>query len=166
MTVTQAISPDTRALADLFAAASVGDIVTYDQMSQAIGRPIAGCRYLALRGMAIANRETGAIYGNIIRAGYRRLPAQDAHMLGAHARGRFRRTAKRTSAAIVAAVSNANDMPDDARRRAYAEVNAMALVRHIAADKQVAAAAPEAEAKAEPIAIVMRRFALAIGAVE
>ena len=84
-------------------------------------------------------------------------------MLGAHARGRIRRSAKRAADAITAAVQAANDMPDDAKRRAYAEVNAMALVRHITTDKQVSAASTEP--KAEPVAITMRRFAEQIGAV-
>ena len=163
MNVTQTLSAECRALADLFAATPVGKTVTYAAMSQAIGRNIADRRYLAIRAMHVATRETGAIFGSVRGAGYMRLKPQDAHMLGAHTRGRIRRSAKRAADAIVAAVQSANDMPDDAKRRAYAEVNAMALVRHITADKQVSAAA--SEPKAEPVAITMRKFAEQIGAI-
>lgn len=163
MNVAQTLSAECRALADLFAAAPVGGTVTYAAMSHAIGRSIADRRYLALRAMQVATRETGAIFGSVRGTGYMRLKPQDAHMLGAHARGRIRRSAKRAADAITAAVQAANDMPDDAKRRAYAEVNAMALVRHITTDKQVSAASTEA--KAEPVGVVMRRFAQQIGAV-
>lgn len=163
MNITQTLSAECRALADLFAATPVGGTVSYTAMSQAIGRSIGERRYLALRAMHVATRETGAIFGSVRRVGYQRLAPQDAHMLGAHARGRIRRAARRTASAIIAAIGAANDMPDDAKRRAYAEVNAMALVQHITADKQVSAAA--SEPKAEPVAITMRKFAEQIGAI-
>lgn len=163
MNIAQTLSAETRALADLFAAAPVGETVTYAAMSAAIGRSIADRRYLALRAMTVATKETGAIFGSVRGIGYQRLAPQNAHMLGAHARGRIRRSAKRTADAIVAALATANDMPDAARRAGYAEVNAMNLVRHITADKQVSAATPEP--KAEPVAITMRRFAEQIGAI-
>lgn len=163
MNIAQTLSAECRVLADLFAATPVGGTVSYSAMSQAIGRSISERRYLAIRAMHVATRETGAIFGSVRRIGYQRLAPQDAHMLGAHARGRIRRSAKRTAGAIIAAVQSANDMPDDAKRRAYAEINTMQLVRHISADKQVSAAA--SEPKAEPVAITMRRFAEQIGAV-
>lgn len=163
MNVTQSLSVECRTLADLFSAAPVGGTISYADMSRAIGRNIADRRYLALRAMQVATRETGAIFGSVRGVGYQRLQPQDAHMLGAHTRGRIRRSAKRTADAIVAALQSTNNMPDDARRRAYAEVNAMHLVRHITTDKQVSAASPEP--KAEPVAITMRRFAEQIGAV-
>ena len=162
MNITQTLSAECRALADLFSGAPIGGSITDADMSTAIGRSIAERRYLAIRAMHVATRETGAIFGSVRGVGYQRLPPQDAHILGAHARGRIRRNAKRTADAIVAALQSTNDMPDDAKRRAYAEVNAMGLIRHISADKQVSAATPEP--KAEPVAITMRRFAEQIGA--
>jgi len=164
MNITQTMSAECRALADLFAATPVGGTVTYAAMTQAIGRSIADRRYLIPRAAHVATRETGAIFGSVRRVGYQRLAPQDAHMLGSHTRSRIRRSAKRTADAIVAAVTATNDMPDAAKRRAYAEVNAMALIRHIATDKQVAAGTTEP--KSEPVGVVMRRFAQAIGAIE
>lgn len=164
MNITQTLSAECRALADLFAAAPVGGTITYDALTQAIGRPIVERRYLALHAMRVATRETGAIFGSVRGVGYQRIPPQDAHILGSHARSRIRRNAKRASDAISAALRATNDMPDAAKRKAYAEINSMALIRHLATDKQVAAGSPEA--KAEPVAIVMRRFAQAIGAAD
>jgi hypothetical protein len=164
MNLVQTMSPDTAAIVALLTAASVGATVTYEQMSHAIGRPIGDRRYLLPAAIRIAARDHGAIFGTVRKIGYQRLPATDAHILGAHTRRRIRSSAKRAAEAIVSAVERANDLPDGAKRMAYAEVNSMSLIRHLATDKQVSAA--PSEAKAEPIAIVMRRFALAIGAVE
>ena len=163
MNIAQTLSVECRVLADLFGATPVGETVTYAAMSAAIGRSIAERRYLAIRAMHVATRETGAIFGSVRGVGYQRLAPQNAHMLGSHTRGRIRRSAKRTADAIVAALQSTNDMPDDARRRGYAEVNSMRLVQHITADKQVSAIS--ADAKAEPVAITMRRFAEQIGVV-
>lgn len=164
MNIAQTIAPDTQAIVDLFLATPVGQTVTFAAMSAAIGQAIANRRHLIPRAIHIAARDHGAIFGSVRTVGYHRMPAQDAHMLGAHTRHRMRRSAKRTSAAIVAAVTMANDMPAAAKVRAYAEVNAMALIRHIAADKIVIAST--AEPKAEPVALVARRFAQQIGAIE
>ncbi len=161
----QSLSPETRALADLLNSASVGATVTFHDMSRAIGRPIASRRYLISRALILAARETGAIFGTVRSVGYQRLEAQDAHILGAHSRRRIRRTAQRASTMISAAVAKANDMPDPARRKAFAEMNALALIRHVASDREVTAT-HAAEPKAEPVALLMRRFARQIGAVD
>lgn len=164
MNITQALAPETRAIVDLLVSTPVGQTVTFAAMSGAIGRPIAERRHLIPRAMAIAAKESGAIFGGVRTVGYQRLPAKDAHLLGAHTRRRMQRSAKRTTDAIVAAVTMANDIPDAAKVRAYAEVNAMALIRHIATDKEVIAAT--VEPRAEPVALTMRRFARQIGAVD
>lgn len=164
MNISQAANPDARALADLFKSVSVGAIVNYTDMTEAIGRNIHDRRHLIPRALTLAAREAGAIFGSVRKIGYQRLSPQEAHILGANARGRIRRTAKRTAEAISAAVSTANDLPDAEKRRAYAEINSLNLIRHIAADKQVSAS--EVTPRAEPLGIVMRRFARTIGAAE
>ena len=164
MTTTESLSAETRALVTLFTSIPVGDTVTYVAMSSAIGRPIQDRRHLIPRAMTIAAKESGAIFGGVRTVGYKRLPAQDAHILGAHTRRRIRRSAKRTTDAIVSAINHANDMPDAAKVRAYAEVNSMALIRHLASDKEVTASA--SAPKPEPVAVTMRRFARALGAID
>jgi len=162
MLITQSLSAECRALTDLFVATPIGGTITYADMTRAIGRDISARRYLCLRAIEVAGKEAGAIFGTVRGVGYRRLPPQDAHQLGSHARGRIRRTAKRAASAIAAALATANEMPDEAKRRAYAEVNALALIRHLATDRNVAAATPDP--KPEPVGIIMRRFAEKIGA--
>jgi hypothetical protein len=157
MSVIQHLSAEVRVIADLLKAASVDDTVTYAAMSQAIGQPIQAKRYLALRALEVANKESGAIFGSVRCVGYQRLPAQEAHVLGSHTRGRIRKAAARTIRHITAALDAANDMPMPAKLKAYTEINSLALARHIASDKQITAAT--GDAKAEPVAVVMRRFA-------
>ena len=163
MNVMQTISADTRALVDLFAACSVGSTVTFGHMSDALGRSIKERRHLLPGALKIAARDYGAIFGSVRGVGYQRLAAEEAYVLGAHTRRRIRSSAKRTANAIVSAVEKANNLPEGAKARAYAEVNALHLVRHISADKQITATV--AEAKPEPVAVVMRRFAEKMGAV-
>lgn len=157
----QSLSTEARTIADLLSAAAVGATVSYADMSRALGVPIQQKRYILLRALAVANRESGAIYGAVRGVGYQRLAPQDAHILGAHARGRIRSTAKRAATHMTAALATANDLPDAAKRKAFAEINALSLLRHLASDKKVEAAA--GEPKAEPVGVVMRRFAEAIG---
>lgn len=164
MNISQAANPDARALADLFKRTSIGAIVTHADMTEAIGRNIHDHRHLIPRAITLAAREAGAVFGSVRKVGYQRLAPQEAYILGSNARGRIRRTAKRAAEAISAAVTATNDLSDTDKRRAYAEVNSLGLIRHLAADKQVSAAA--AEPKAEPLGIVMRRFAQSIGAAE
>lgn len=161
MNIAQTTSPDTRALVDLLTATTVGGTVTYADMTAAIGRDIHARRHLIPRAITLAAKEAGAIFGSVRRVGYQRLAPTDAHILGAHARGRIRRSAKRASDAIHSAVTVANDMPDAERRRAFAEINSLSLIRHLARDTVVAATV--SEPKAEPVGHVMRRFAQQIG---
>ena len=156
------LSPETRALADLLSAASVGDTVTFDAMSAAINRPIASRRYLIFRALACVSEESGAVFGSVRGVGYQRIAANDAHMIGAHARRKIRRTAKRTADTITSAVHHANNLSDDDLRKAYSEVNALGLIRHLAADRVVRAT--PSETKPEPVGITMGRFARALGA--
>lgn len=164
MNITESLQAETRALVDLFVAAPINGVVTFSEMSRVIGRPIGLRRHLVPRAMRIASRESGAIFGNVRGEGYKRLAAEDAHLLGSTARRRIRRTAKRASEAIVAAVMVNNSISSEAKRKAYAEVNTMGLIRHIATDRAVAKANEIADdSKPEPVAIVAQRFAREIG---
>jgi|GEM_PF-3209208 len=164
MNISQSLSAEVRALADLFGAAPIGGTVTFAAMTAALGQPIQARRYLAVRALHVCTRESGAIFGSVRSVGYQRIEPKNAHILGSHTRGRIRRASKRTADAIVAAITSTNDISDIDQRKAWAEVNSLSLIRHIATDKQVSAAS--AEPKAEPLAIVMRRFAQQIGAIE
>ena len=164
MNITQSLGAETRALVDLLTATPVGQVVTFASMSTAIGRAITDRRHLIPRAMTIAAKESGAIFGGVRGIGYQRLAATDAHLLGHHTRRRMRNSAKRTTNAIVSAITHANNMPDGPKARAYAEVNALALIKHMATDKEVLARV--SEAKAEPVAVTMRAFARQMGAID
>lgn len=156
MTPTSEISPDVRALAESMKAVPVGQTITYGALSDAIGRDVQRSRYLIMRAMTVARRETGAIFSNVIRVGYQRLPAEDAHKLGAYSRARIRRAAARSAKAIGTALAMANDVPDEAKRKASAEISALGLIQHLARDTHLPQ--PNDDAQPLPVALAARQF--------
>lgn len=164
MQIAQTLAPETRALADLFIATEIGGVVTFAAMTAAIGQDIATRRHLMPSALSVAARESGAIFGSVRRVGYKRIAPEDAHILGAHVRRRIRRSAKRAGDAMLSAITKANHVPEPAKARAYTEINSLALVRHIASDKEVTVSI--SEPKAEPVGVLMRRFAKQMGIVE
>lgn len=140
-TPSTALEADTQAITELLGATQIGQVCTYAAMSDALGRDIRGRFYVLLRAVRCLNRDTGALFGAVRGVGYKRLPAEDAHQIGSHARARIRRTAHRTSKTIGAALDKANDLSPEARRRAVAEVSAMNMLAHLATDRVVDAQA-------------------------
>lgn len=137
---TTANEADVQALRERLEATPVGEVCTYAQLDAALGSPSRARRYLVLRALHRMNRETGAIFGAVRGVGYKRLAADEAYTLGHHGRGRIRRTARRTSAAIAQAVSAANEISDEAKRKAMAEVSTLNMIAHVATDRVVKAA--------------------------
>ena len=88
------ISTETRALADRLMQAAVGDVVTYSDLSAALGADVHRRRYLLMQAIKAANAETGALFASVRRIGYQRLAANEAHIVGAAARRRIRSTTR------------------------------------------------------------------------
>jgi len=158
------LSADVRALTDRFLETPIGGTITYADMTAALGSSIEARRYLIQRALHVASRETGAIFASMRAVGYKRLPAEDAPLLGSHARQRIRNTSRRAAQAITHAVQVANDISDGARTRAYAEVSALALIQHVSTDR-AAKAIPDSE-KPQPVAVTLRGMMARLGAVE
>lgn len=158
------LSAEVRALTDCLLAVPIGGTVTYAEMSEAIGADVLARRYLILRAIKVSLRESGAIYSVVTRVGYRRLSAEEAHTLGGHARTSIRRTSRRAVQAISGAIAVSNDISDEARRRAFAEISVLQLVQHISADR--ARAAVKDTSRPLPVALTMRAMVAKIGATQ
>ena len=156
------ISTEVRAIADRLAAVPVGETVSYGDLSEALGADVRVRRYLVLAAIRATNVEAGAIFGSVRGVGYKRLPAEDAHMVGALTRRRIRRAARRAEKTIVRAVAVANTMPEEAKLRAYREISVLGMIGHLTADR-TAATAP-LESRPQPVAHTMRALLAAIGA--
>lgn len=158
MTIPQEVSADALALADMLVATPVGETATLAAMSQHIGRDVSRCRHVLYTAIRIAQREHGAVFTSVRGSGYRRLSAERvAETVGTHARATIRRRARRARAALMAATSQANDLPDKVQARATQEISALGLLEYLAQDSTVRAA-PAPEAKPEPVAITARRL--------
>lgn len=149
------ISPDVQALTDRLAAVPIGETVDYAALSAVIGRDIREVRYLVLAAMRKAIKDHGAAFANERKVGYRRLAPGEASKVGATARARIRRTARKSFKTISAMVAGANDMDDAARLAASREQSTLGLIAHLSRN----ASMPEApeNGKPEPVAITARR---------
>lgn len=154
---------DVRVLVDLLLSASIGDVVTYEAMSAAIGSPVKRRAWLIPRAVKQANKEAGALFGTVINAGQKRLPATDAHVVGHTARRKVRRTSRRAKEMIGRSMEVANDIPNDAKRKAYAELNVLGLIEHISRDQRIEAVIEEN--KPLPVAKTMRLMMEQLGAI-
>lgn len=157
------VNADLRTLTDLLCVASVGDVVSYADMSAAIGSDIRIRPWLVPRAVVLANRDQGALFACINGIGQKRLSAAEAHLLGHAVRRRIGRASRRTAKLITRGMEVANDIPAEAKRKAYAELNTLGLLAHISRDRVTAATA--SDDKPMPIAQVMRATMAQLGVV-
>lgn len=151
------ISPDVSALVELFTETKPGDVISYEAMTRQIGRDIQIHRWLALRALDVAARDHGAVFANERGKGYARLHPEDAHSIGATARGRVKRIARKAGKVIRYALQRQNDISPEANRKANAEISVLGLMEHISANK-FAAPTETHDKRAEPVAIIAQRM--------
>lgn len=92
-------SPETEAeiatLIEMLRVLSVGDVIGYGTMSEAIGRDTQGIARLSLiRARKTVEKEDGIRLATVFNTGVKRLAAEDIPGIGSHARRRIGRTAK------------------------------------------------------------------------
>ena len=126
-----------RTLADLLVACPVGGIVTYHQMTAAVGEDVEARRYLVVRALTVANTETGANFRCIRQTGYQRMTSEEAHTVGGLARVVIRRKATRAARAIGNAVAKANDMSNAAMLQAFSEQAQLGLIQHMTYERNM-----------------------------
>ena len=123
-------SAHTRVLADRLIASPIGEVVTYEMLSDAIKEDVRKRRYLLMGAILIANREAGAIFGNVHGVGYMRRAPGDAHLIGNVIRHRVRRASGRGLKIMGNALQKGNDISDEQRRQAFSEQVALGLIHH------------------------------------
>lgn len=146
------VSDEARTIASRLAAVPVGGFISHDEISQALGRPYKPHRHLLYTALRIVLRESGAAFACERGLGYRRLAPHEAPaLIGSTARARIRGHARRGRKTIVAAIRDGNALPRDVRLRANAEVSTLGMIEHLARDRPVLAAVPEAHRVTSPI---------------
>lgn len=155
--LTTEISPDVEALVAALADVSPGSAITYQQLTDVIGRDVQKHRHLIDSARRIAQREHGAVFSVEIGVGLSRLTLEQLPTVGSTARSRIRSTARRGAKALRQGSARANDIPPEVQRKLNAEISSLALVEHIASDKQ-AAPVEVHDQRPEPVALMARRL--------
>lgn len=96
-----AASADAKTLADLMRSVAVGDMLSYDSMSDAIGRDVTAERSVIYTARSIVQREDRIVFDTICKQGLKRLADDEIVSLGDRARSRVRKIAKRTTQSIA-----------------------------------------------------------------
>ena len=122
-------------LAELFRACPVNELVTYAEMSKALGFAVHERRHLILNALAMVGQQDGIQFGVVRSMGYRRLAAHETHVLGVAARRRGRRLCHVAAHRIERTLQLTNDMPEDAKRAAYREIAGLRLMEHAGSDR-------------------------------
>lgn len=150
------ISPEVRAVAELLMKCQPNEIVTFDEMSAAIGRSIFKRRHIIVSARRVAERENGAVFTSERSIGYKRLEAiAVADVVGTSARAHIRKSARRGVRSILHGTRRANDLPPEIQRKVAAEMSTLGLIEHISRDSNVKPNA-EAPTKPQPVAVTAR----------
>ena len=128
---------DVTALVAVLRATSIGETATYAQMTAAIGRPVEPRRYLIKRAIDRLNAEIGAVFVNVHKVGYKRLPIESVATVGVHARRAIRRKASRTLKHLGRASSRTNDVPQHVALQLNRERATLGIIM-LAAEERVA----------------------------
>lgn len=131
------------ALAETLRACSIGETITYAQLSRSIDAPVQERFYLVLAALKRVNAESGANFKNIRTVGYKRLPSSMAHVIGKEGRAKIRRVSSRASDAITNTLAKANDITNDDRLKAFREQVSLGLLQHMARDRNLPAVSEE-----------------------
>lgn len=93
----QQISIDTRAIIDRLAEAQVGEVITYQELTDLIGRDVQTVARGNLRTAVLHFERDGIIFGTVIGEGIKLLPDNELVGAGENGVGRIRRLARRTA---------------------------------------------------------------------
>lgn len=135
------------AVAELMMAASIDQIVTYEDMSRVAGCDVRKKRWIVIQAKALINREHGIVMAPRRGVGYRRLGSQTGvKHAGEKAMKRTRSAAKNGRKTLENALERANDITPSDRRHAYQRVTSLSMIEYLSQDK-VAQAMPDERVK-------------------
>lgn len=109
------MSGDARILLGRLRTLAVGDVVTYRELSDLIGRDVQGpARGTLDTARKAAEREYGMALGTVMKQGIKRLAASELSSIGDSAFGRIGRTARTAAKRMFRAASTLEVAPPDA----------------------------------------------------
>lgn len=124
-------SADTKVIESVLAEANIGDVVTYEQISKAIGRDV---REFALSALGSARRgvfkEKKYVFEVIDNVGLKRLNDQEIVSSSARDIRKLRKTARRGIAKL--AIVNFDELPEEKKREHTTAAAQMGVIEHFA----------------------------------
>jgi hypothetical protein len=141
----------------------IGEVITTNALSSAIGRDVRRVRHIIATARKVAERESGAVFVTLRGVGYQRLtPERASEVLAPTARRHIRRTARRTRSSLETVLAQANDLPADAARRMSREIGVLGVIEMFSRDK-IAAPSDSTATRPEPVAHVARDLLAKLG---
>jgi hypothetical protein len=128
------------AVADLFLAASIDEIVAYaDIQKMAAGYDVQGSdRWIILQALKTVNKNNGVVFSTERGTGYRRLDSEAGiKYAGVVALKRTRSAARNGRQKLENAVRVGNDLPHEEGRLANQRLSTLGLVEHLTKDRIV-----------------------------
>lgn len=129
-------SSDAKTLADLMRAVRVGDLLSYEDMNDAIGRDVTEDRNVIYTARHIVQREDRIVFDSVHKCGLKRLADTEIVSLGDRARSRVRKIARRTAQTIVCV--NYDTMPREAQVKHNTALSMLGVMQELATDKSFA----------------------------
>lgn len=130
-------SLDVQRISQLLANTEVGNIVTYRQMSEEIGRDIqTEARGVLISARRITQRELGYIFGTIHGKGLQRLSDIEIVQTGAQTVVKIRHASRRGTERI-ANVAMPENLPIESRIRMNCYLSMLAMVNSISQEKRL-----------------------------
>ena len=126
-------STQTLALIERLRLASVGEVVTYGALTEAIGEDVRRVRH-ALYSAAKTMQSEGIIFGTVHNVGVKRLTAEELPAIGDAALLHIRRTSK-SARKKMGAVARMNDAPNDVRVKINTAASLLGAIEHFTTGK-------------------------------
>lgn len=133
---------DVESLARALSALSIDETVTYQQLTNLIGRNIQSHYWLLNKARKIVEEETGSLYEVVRNVGIKRLASEDAANVGLSVIGKVRRTA--TNGIKRLANVRCNDMPAEEANKVLAHRSQLGAIALVADGRKSVTVAKEA----------------------
>lgn len=156
----QQLSIDARLLTERLLKTSIGDTVTYADLSETISRDITSLsgRSALASARRVAQREKGAVFDCVRKVGLKRLDDVGIVEGSAGVTARIRRTARRGMDRL-AAVQSFDQMPHAARVQHNATMSVLGAIRSLAGPMSIKRVEDKVSAAPLPTADTLKIFA-------
>lgn len=157
-TTTTEIGIKAQALVDLLKTASVGETITFDQMSSQLGQDVRRIRYVIEVARRVLLAEHSMRFDSVFSVGLKRMNLEDAIGVADRTLAKARRMARNESRRVNTQLAGANDVDDRTRFALNARLSVLGAVAELAAPKTVKLVSANADERVIPFGRVLELF--------